>query len=225
MSLRDDMQKDAEQYGAGKKNDFFKFDKSGVYRLRVLSKPLALATHFFGKGVPSNVCYGIDKGCPFHSGDGPSVKFQTYVIDRTDGKVKLGEIPYSVLSVIADFEEDEDYAFSEYPMPYDVKVTVDKENNDPKQIYKTLASPKREPMTADEMGDLAGCLGKMPVEAYVEKRKQDQLQKHKDDGTWDREQERRAKVAKELEESIAEGAKNAPKDDYPEGVNPEDIPF
>src|SRR6185436_12988590 len=155
MSLRDDMKKDQEQYGAGKKGDFFRFEKSGVYKLRVLAKPIALATHFFGKGVPASVCYGQDKGCPFHGGDGPSVKFQTYVLDRTDGKVRLGELPWTVVDALATYEEDPDYTFTEYPMPFDIKVTVDKENSDPKQIYKVMPSPKHETLSSDEMGELA----------------------------------------------------------------------
>lgn len=226
MSLKDDMQKDQEQYGAGKKGDFFQFKKSGLYKIRILSKPVALATHFFGKGVPSSVCYGEDKGCPFHGGDGPSVKFQTYVLDRADGKVHLGEIPWSVLSAIADLETDEDYSFSGYPMPYDVKITVDKENTDPKQIYKLVPSPAKTELTAAEQAELDQKLSKMTVEVYVEKRKNDALQKHKDDGTYEREMERRGKLDAELKQAMEENAGKEPAIKYPdEEINPEDIPF
>lgn len=219
------MQKDQEQYGAGKKSDFFKFEKSGVYKIRVLAKPIALATHFFGKGVPASVCYGEDKGCPFHGGDGPSVKFQTYLIDRANGKVQLGELPWTVVDAIASYEEDEDYTFTEYPVPFDIKITVDKENSDPKKIYTVMPSPNKTPLTADESAELASKATKMPVEAYVEKRKQDSLQKHKDDGTWEREQERRKEVQKEIDEARAANTANA-ESIYPdEEINPEDIPF
>lgn len=224
MSLRDDMQKDQEQYGAGKKGDFFKFEKSGLFKLRVLAKPIALATHFFGKGVPASVCYGQDKGCPFHGGDGPSVKFQTYVLDRADGKVKLGELPWSVVDAIASLEEDPDYNFTEYPMPFDIKITVDKENKDPKQIYRVLPSPSRSELTADEKKELETKSAKMSIEQYVDKRKNDALQRHKDDGTWEREQEARRKLAEEIQAAKEEVA--ARDKDYPtEDINPDDIPF
>lgn len=202
MSTRDVLNQTAEEHGMN--SGLFQFEKSGAYKLRLLTKPVALATHFFGRGQTSAICFGADKGCPFHGErapkdeDGnekrPSVKFVTYLINRATGKIQLGELPWSVISAIADFEEDEDYAFKEYPMPYDIKVTVDKENKDPKQIYKTLASPKQEALTGDEMVELKSALGKMTPEAYVDARKQKQMNKGKPN-------------------------------EYPVGPSPEEIPF
>lgn len=222
-NLRDEMKADAEQYGAGSGNNFFRFDKSGVYKLRILTKPKALATHFFGKGIKPSICYGQAEGCPFHTNpdEKPSVKYQTYVIDRSDGdKIKMGEIPWSVLSAVADFQEDEDYAFSDYPMPYDIKVTVDKDAS-PADIYKTIASPNRIEITALQATELHGMFTKKSPEVYVEQRKDKQLEEHKQNGIWQEEQKRREKVQEGIEEAKAKGGESVMPDDYADARNAE----
>lgn len=224
MSIKEQMREDNETYGGSANSDFFKFEKTGIYRLRILTPFKALATHFFGKGVPSSVCYGELSGCPFHGTDKASVKYMTYVIDRIDGKVKMAEIPWSVVSAIGDLEQDEDFGFKDFPMPYDIKVTADKENTDPKQIYKTLGSPKVVPLTVEEDNALIAKTSKMTIESYVESRKQKQLEKHKADGTWQKEQERRIKLGEEI--AAAKLIPSADALEYPaEDINPDDIPF
>lgn len=234
MTTLDEKLKDAAQeHGKGGNADFFQFKKSGTYRLRILSDVEAMATHFFGKGVPGSVCYGESKGCPFHDekASDPSVKFTAYVLDRTDNKIKLGELPWSVVSALSDYQKDEEYSFSEYPMPYDVKVTVDKENKDPKQIYKTIAGAARTPLTAEQQDELKTKLEKMPVAAYIQKRKDNQIIKHKEEGVWVTDEQRAEKEEerKTRAREIAEVDGAAAGGEYPngsdEGINPDDIPF
>lgn len=182
MSLRDEMNQEAVAHGAGSQGgDIFSF-VTGNFKMRIMSKPVAIATHFFGKGVPSAVCVGMEKGCPHHNEgqDKPSVKFMAYaLIRKEDGdQFKLAELPWSVVSRIADFQEDEDYAFDGYPMPYDIKVKVDKENPDPKQIYKTEASPNRGVITEEEQNMLDEAIKKITPEEFVAKRKEKQLAKN-----------------------------------------------
>ena len=214
MSTRDELNKANEEYGGGNSN-FFKFEKSGVYKLRLLTKPIALATHFFGKGQGSHVCYGEDKGCPFHGPNAPkddkgnekkpSVKFITYVVDRSDGnKIKLGELPYSVLSIVADLEENEDWKFDGYPMPYDITVTYDKDNTDPKQIYKTLGSPTRSEIPEEVTNALMERITANSPAQFVQKRKDNELEKQKFDGTWEREQERRQQERADIKAKLDE---------------------
>lgn len=219
-TLKDQMKQDAEQHGLGN-NDFFRFDKSGNYRFRLLTPVMALATHFFGKGVSSSVCYGRDKGCPFHVGEErASVKYIAHVIDRTDGQVKLGELPWTVVKEISNWENDEDYRFDSYPMPYDVKVTVDKDAA-PADIYKATPAPQRTEITPEESKALDEKLKKITPEQFVENRKKKQLEKHQQDGTWQKEQERRQKLADNLDELAAQRATNNGDGE----VNPDDIPF
>lgn len=173
MSLVDDIQNKAKEYGAtGNSSDFFQFEK-GQNKVRILARPEVLATHFFGKGNPSVVCVGVDEGCSHHkdTDQKPSLKLATYVIDRKDGNVKLAELPLSVSYSLNDLQEDEDYSFDDFPMPYDVKITYDPDNDDPKAKYRLVGSPKREELTEEERKAFDEAMEKMTPEQYVEKRK------------------------------------------------------
>lgn len=178
-NFMDDIKNESKQYGGGGDSSFFKFEEDGVYQIRILSRPHVLATHFFGKGVPAVVCVGIDEGCEYHKEDDkrPSIKLVTYVIDRRDGKVKLAELPLSLSYSIQDLQNDSDFAFEEFPMPYDVKITYDPKNDDPKAKYRLVASPKMTDVTEDERAELNGLMEKMTPEDYVEKRKAKQKDK------------------------------------------------
>ena len=169
----DGIKEESKKYGAGGSSEYFNFSEKGVYKLRILHQPKTVATHFFGKGNPSVVCVGIDEGCEYHKEDikKPSIKLATYVIDRTDGKVKMAELPLSVGYYINALQEDSDFAFSEFPMSYDVKITYDPDNNDPKSIYRLVPSPKQEPLTDEEQETLAAKLKVQTPEQYVEAKK------------------------------------------------------
>lgn len=200
-NFMEEIKKESEKYGAstGGSSDFFKF-KEGVNKMRILVQPQVLATHFFGKGVPAVVCIGVDEGCEYHKEDSdrPGIKLVTYVIDREDeGKMKLAELPLSISYSMNDLQQDEDYEFETFPMPYDVKITHDPDNPDPKAKYRLQPSPKRTEVTKEEQDFLEEKMSKMTPEEYVEKRKEKQK-------------------SKQSETKI----------DYPEGtVDPADIPF
>ena len=199
----DDVKKDSKRYGGTSDANYFKFEDKGLYRMRILTKPTVIATHFFGKGQPSHVCVGIDEGCKFHSESDkkPSIKLATYVIDRGDeNRIKMAELPLSISYGINDMQEDEDFAFSEFPMPYDVKVMYDPDNDDPKMKYRVQPSPKREELTAEQSKALEEKMSRMTPEQYVEKKKQ--REKDKIDG-------------------VSSSKVEYTKDD----INPDDIPF
>jgi hypothetical protein len=172
MGFMDSIKEEQKKYGAEPSN-MFEFEKNGVYKMRILHQPKVIATHFFGKGNPAIVCVGIDEGCQFHGegADKPGIKLATYILDRSDSKVKLAELPLSISYALNDLQNDEDYAFDEFPMPYDVKVTYDPDNKDPKAKYRLVASPKREDLQEEEVIALAEALKKQTPEQYVEKRK------------------------------------------------------
>lgn len=226
LSIKDQMKQDGEEYGTGQQSDFFRFEKTGDYKFRILAPMVALATHFFGAGQPSHICYGMHKGCMFHGATAPrddkgnekkpSLKYTTYILDRTDGKVKLAELPWSVVSVVGDLEVDEDYGFSGYPMPYDVKVKYDKENKDPKAMYKTIAVPLRVPIAPEELTQFEEKMKKMTPEAYVNKRKEKQLEKHMQDGSFQRAAEERERKLKEAREESFQSDAVEPVIEYPE---------
>lgn len=167
-----------KKYGAGG-GDYFQFENPGVYKIRILNSPKVVATHFFGKGNPSVVCVGIEEGCPYHKADEkkPSIKLCSYVVDRNDGKIKMAELPLSISYSLNDLQEDSDFAFEEFPMPYDVKITYDPNNDDPKSKYRLVASPKREELTTEETTELAEAMKKQTPEQYVEFKKNRQKSK------------------------------------------------
>lgn len=198
MTFLDDIQSEQKKYGSGQ-GDYFKFEKSGIYKIRILNKPKVLATHFFGKGNPAVVCVGIDEGCTFHGegADRPSIKLATYVLNRADGKVTMAELPLSISYALNDLQQDADFAFEDFPMPYDIKVTYDPDNADPKAKYRVVASPKQEPLTKEEEALLKEKMDRQTPEAYVEAKK-------KKVGVSQRKSE----------------------DTYPtDNINPEDVPF
>lgn len=200
----EDIKQESKKYGSGDSN-YFKFEEKGVYRIRILNQPKVVATHFFGKGNPSVVCVGIDEGCQYHkeTDKKPSIKLCTYVIDRKDGKVKMAELPLSISYSINDNQQDQDFAFEEFPMPYDVKITYDPDNDDPKAKYRLLPSPQREPLTDEEAAALETKMAKQTPEQYVEHKKDKQ------------------KKAKEAPPRGGDTEIEYPKDD----INPDDIPF
>jgi hypothetical protein len=179
MSFMDSIKEEQKQYGSGGSSDYFKFEDKGVYKMRLLVQPKVVATHFFGKGNPSVVCVGIGEGCPFHTEDDkkPSIKLATYIIDRNDGKVKMAELPLSISYSLNDLQEDADFAFDEFPMSYDVKVTYDPDNDDPKAKYRLTPSPKQEPLTDEEQTNLNEAMAKKTPEQYVEDKKNNQKKK------------------------------------------------
>lgn len=212
----DDIRSESKKYGGGGDNTYFRFDEAGVYRIRILNAPKVTATHFFGKGKGmSAVCMGMDEGCPYHTKDDQkaSIKLATYVIDRADGKVKMGELPLSISYSLNDLQEDEDFAFTEFPMPYDVKITYDPDNNDPKAKYRLVASPKHEPLTDEEVEALEVAMESQTPEQYVEHKKSKQKEKTG---------EVRTNEVKTTEVS----PRKSPGIDYPKNdVAEEDMPF
>lgn len=210
---KDLIEKAKSEYGmGGGGSDYFQFDKSGEFKLRILTPCYPLASHFFGKGMKPAICYGEDKGCPFHGENapkddktgepkGPSVKFVGYVIDRADNKLKVAELPYTVIKAVTAYQNGGgDYQFSDFPMPYDIYVTYDKEAA-PSDMYKIMAARSDSPLLEEETQVLKEKLEKMTPEQYVERRKDKQ----------------RGGVA-------TPDTREVP--DYPEGeIDPEGIPF
>jgi len=166
-----------DQYGAGAGGaNYFKF-KEGKNKIRILLEGEIIATHFVGgKGY---TCFGIKEGCPYHgenapkNDDGsarkPAAKLITYVLDRNseDAHPQQAEIPYSVVKQINTFAGEKDYAFTEFPMPYDLTVAYDKKAA-PNDMYKVIPGAARDPIPPeilDEMGRVP------PISQTIERKK------------------------------------------------------
>ena len=166
-----------EKYGAGAGGaNYFKF-KEGKNRIRILVQGEMLATHFVGgKGY---TCFGIKEGCPHHgenaprNDDGsprkPAAKLVTYILDRTeeDQHPKQADIPYSVIKQINVFAAEKDYAFSEFPMPYDIVVNYTKQAA-PNDMYKVVPMAARDPVAPEILEELEKV---PPVSQTIERKK------------------------------------------------------
>lgn len=100
--------------------------QEGDNKMRVLSKPELCAYHYLPATKKNVPCYGMHRGCPFHEedGQGPSVKWWAWVIDRLDDKIKLCKLPHKVFKQVAEYQINPEYSFEEFPMPYDITLKV-----------------------------------------------------------------------------------------------------
>lgn len=91
--------KDAEKAGYIQSGDRFKIQE-GANRIRLVADPVPHQGSYNGR---------------------PNFKWLLYVIDRTDGRVKLFFMPHTIAKAIRDLQKSDDYAFEGLP-PYDITV-------------------------------------------------------------------------------------------------------
>ena len=106
-----------------------------------------------------------------------SKKFVCWVIDRADEKVKPYFAPYTIVKTLAKYQQDEEYAWEEFPMTRD--LIIDAKDAGTKEVdYQCHLSLKESPLTEVEKADLKL---KGSIEDFVEKikAKQDKV----DEGT------------------------------------------
>lgn len=144
-NFNENASKVSREFGLG--GGFLKLDR-GDTRLRILevaSKPLV--KHFVdGKPI---LCSGPD--CPNHT-EKASVKYPSYIL--LEGNVLSYDIPNSVYKAVGALQLDQDYAFNELPMPYDIKIKYDPDAS-PAEMYKVIPSPKRELLADGVVAELA----------------------------------------------------------------------
>lgn len=241
-TINEQLNKGQNEYGVTSTTNYFKF-KQGDNRLRILTAGEVLATHFFGKGQKASTCYGMEKGCPFH-GEGapkgidgkekkPSIKYTCYVIDRSDvdARIQLADLPYSVIKQIGDYQENIDYSFDGFPMPYDVTIKYNPDSASPNDMYKVMPSPKREEVSDEVKALLTDQLSKQSPQEHVEKKKVWQKAQHEKEGIINKKapgwlQQQMQEQAKKIESGELppvdiEGGLAYPESD----ISPDDIPF
>lgn len=182
--------------------------KEGINQFRILTEPEVMFENF-GKGI----CY---HQCGYEG----SPKYLARILDRADNKVKLYKIPFTIFETIAGYEQDDELKWTGFPMPYDIKVKAIGAGT--KEVsYTVMPSLKQEPLADDVLETLEK---QSPVKEVIAKMQEKNIEKHKQDGTWQKEQDRLAQLKKDLEK----GGTAKPEDtiEYPEEeIDPEDIPF
>ncbi len=214
MSYQDKLNEAEKSEHNSSGSGWFKF-KEGKNSIRILTEPEPLFEDF-KKGI----CY---TGCGYTG----SAKTLAYVLDNGDGKVKLMKIPYTISKLIAEYEISEDWSFNGFPMPYDIVIGV--KNAGTKEVeYTPTPRPVRSEVTSDTIEQMSK--NKKTCLEVIEIMKAKNIEKHKADGSWQKEQERQANLKKELGDARSVKAGPLVIDnggvEYPtEEINPEDIPF
>lgn len=90
---------------------------------------------------------------PANEGDaGISWKGVGWVLQ--DGIIKSATLPYTVVKAIKGFMEDEDYTFSEFPMPRQVNIKAVGAGT--KEVeYNVIPSPKEAPVATETLTELS----------------------------------------------------------------------
>ena len=124
--------KQAEAAGLLSSGDYLKL-KEGDNRLRLMSECLAHAGEYQGKR---------------------NFKWLCYVLDRGDGKIKPFFMPHTIYKQIEALQMNEDYAFEDVPMPYD--LTIHAVGAGTKEVkYTLMPARKNTAITAVEHQELA----------------------------------------------------------------------
>ena len=127
-----DRRKQAEAAGMLSSGDYLKL-KEGDNRMRLLTECLPHQSEYQGK---------------------KNFKWLCYVLDRADGKVKPFFMAHTIYKQIEAFQTNEDYAFEDVPMPYD--ITVNASGAGTKEVkYTVVPARKNTVVTALEMQELA----------------------------------------------------------------------
>lgn len=156
-------------YGS-RESDYFDL-KEGDNKVRLLSFPEKLVQRWTGSRYEVMI-----EGDPT---EGRTIKWMAWVLDRTDDKVKLATLPHTVVKLIQAFQEDEDYAFDDFPMPYDIKITA--KGAGTKEVkYAVIPTPKRTEVDAKALLE-----GKTDCAEIIKKMKEKRMQGKTADKQWD----------------------------------------
>ena len=144
---------------------WFKF-KEGRNSIRVLTEPEP-----FFEDFKRGICY---TDCGYQG----SAKTLAYILDNTDGKVKLMKIPYTISKLIGEYQLSEDWSFDSFPMPYDIVIGV--KNAGTKEVeYTPTPRPVRSEITSDTLEQMSKNK-KTPAEV-IEVLKAKNIEKHNAD--------------------------------------------
>ena len=188
-------------YGSNDKqeSDWLKI-KEGRNKVRVLSGLEPIPSHF-----KYGYCLG-EKDCTFRNEDGehprPSVKFTTWVWSYDEKAIRLANFAWKIAESLRTLSHDPDYAFTEFPMPYDVTITATGAGT--KEVeYGVTPARANSDVPPEALKALEKKKSPADVREAMKKKKMKEL------------------GIAEKEAPVVVGAIEYPKED----INPEDIPF
>lgn len=140
--------KKAEDDGLVGGGDYLKF-KEGDNRFRLMSECLPHADDFKGQR---------------------NFKWLCYVLDRRDNKVKPLFMPHTIYKQIAALQTNEDYAFYDVPMPYELNVHATGAGT--KEVkYTLIPARKNTEVGADAMEQLRAAKPLAELQAKLKEKK------------------------------------------------------
>ena len=95
--------------------DFYKVE-NGTQKIRILS---SMKPYFTSFNKATNSYFES-----YNYFTGASNRYLTYVLDYKDNKIKIFKMPKTLAAKIKVLGADEEYKFSSFPMPYDIKITA-----------------------------------------------------------------------------------------------------
>jgi|GEM_PF-1875788 len=121
----------------------------GANKLRIVSEIHDFGSHFSKRFNKSFICPGDDTCifCKDPAEEKPKLRYMTWVIDRTDGEIKLYEFGHSIFKQLVALAKDPDYAF-EYTPDYDITITRSGSGMDTE--YSVVAARSNTPLTEEE---------------------------------------------------------------------------
>lgn len=130
--------------------------KVGKNPLRIVSDFVKVQIIYKGKYVPgvkgsSKYMGHLTPGRKLDADEKITTQGWAWVINRETGEFKIAQFGHSILGQIMGLKTDPEYAFTEFPMPYDITIS---NTGDGANRYSTIAARQNTPITEEEMAQL-----------------------------------------------------------------------
>jgi len=154
-----------KQYGIGS-GDWLNL-KVGENRIRIISQFEIFGNHYNPTTKKGMICIGKDKGCiGCKAGVRLNVRALGWVIDRSDGKIKLFRMPYSVFKAIGELQKAAEYEFETVP---DYDITIKKQGEGLDTEYSVIPARSNTEITGEELEEISKVV--KPVIGILDKMK------------------------------------------------------
>jgi len=135
---------------AKQESDFYKM-KVGDNKVRVLTQFERVDQLFEGEYPNGKYAGMVDEEYRAKGSEKVSTQGWAWGVDRETGGVKIMQFGRGILKLIAGLRASDEYAFNEYPMPYDITI---KNTGEGPARYSIVAARKNTEITEDEQVEL-----------------------------------------------------------------------